>query len=169
MSGNWWWFLIGIGLIGAGVLALANPFDASLAVELMLGWIFTISGTLQLIGAFGGPAGARVSAAIWGLLALFVGVSLLANPLGGLVSLTVLLGVLLVVSGLIRLVLAWGLRQSNMFWSLLLSGAFSVLLGGMIFADVMSAATQLLGIFLAVELIISGIGAIAMGTLLNRS
>ncbi|MAX72118.1 MAG: hypothetical protein CMH66_00325 [Nioella sp.] len=168
--GNWGsWIVIGLLLIAGGGLALANPFAASLAVELLVGWIFLIAGVVQLYAAFRseGDFGLRLGLGLWALLVLVIGVSLVADPLAGLVTLTFLLGIVFTVSGLLRLALAWGARNSRIYWVLLLSGALSVLIGIAVLANFQQAATALLGIVLAVELISNGIGAVAYGLALR--
>ncbi len=162
------WVAVGLLLGLGGVLALANPFAASLAVEALVGWVFLIGGALQLYVAYKAVGmGGRLSAGLWGVLGLVTGISLLADPFGGLISLTLLLGIVFAISGIARLVLAWALRDTLFFWVLLLSGALSVLLGGMVMANLMEAATTLLGVILAIELISDGIGAIAYGLMLR--
>ncbi|MDF1857204.1 DUF308 domain-containing protein [Pseudooceanicola sp.] len=165
---RWWtWVLTGLLLLAGGVLALFNPFAASLAVAFLAAWVFLTAGALQLVWAFTG--GDRWLNLVFGLLAFGVGVALLANPLAGLVSLTALLGVIFLISGILRLIIAYGLRETSLFWLMLLSGAFSVLLGIIVFGDIQQAASNLLGLLLALELISAGIGQITFGTMLRQS
>lgn len=170
---NWGtWVIVGVLLIAGGGLALANPFAASLAVELLVGWLFLIAGVIEIYAAWRseGSTGARVWLGLWGLLALVIGVSLIADPLAGLITLTFLLGIAFTASGALRLVLAWNARSSRIYWLLLLSGALSVLIGIAVLANFQQAATALLGLLLAIELLSNGIGAIAFGLILkNRS
>ena len=75
------WPAIGILMIIFGIIALLNPFSASIAVELMIGWMFLIAAVVQLVAIF------RVETwgeRIWGILLVivnaFVGITLLGNP-----------------------------------------------------------------------------------------
>ncbi len=88
---------------------------------------------------------------------------LLANPLQGLISLTLILGVVFLVTGIARLVLSFRLRDTPMFWLLLLSGAASVLIGVMVFGNFAAAATSLLGLLLGIQLIADGVALLALG------
>ena len=53
LRGSWVWIAIlgAIALIG-GILALANPFAATLAATLLAGWTFLLFGVVQIIQAF---------------------------------------------------------------------------------------------------------------------
>ncbi len=163
---NWWsWLIVGALLIVGGVMALANPFAASLAVELLVGWTFLIAGIALLYAAWTVPAatGGRIWLGIWGLLVFIVGVSLVADPFSGLITLTFLLGLSFAFSGVLRLIVAWRLKQSPLFWIMLLSGALSTLIGFAVLANFQGAAVSLLGFLLAIELLSNGAGAISYG------
>jgi membrane protein HdeD len=156
--------LIGALLLVGGILALANPFAASLAVTTIVGVVFLIGGAAQLWLAVSQPDDPR---RLWhgfvGLVALLAGVSLLANPLGGLISLTLLLAILFLVTGLARLAFAFGNRDTPFFWMLLISGAASVLIALMVFGNFADAAVSLLGLLLGIQIIAEGVALIALG------
>lgn len=162
--------LAGLLLLIGGILAFANPFAASLTVELLVGWAFLIGGAVQLFAAFSQDrsTGNRIWFGLWGLLGLLVGISLIADPLSGLISLTVLLGAVFLISGIVRLYLAWGLKDTPAYLLLLLSGVLSVLIGAAVLMNVMEAAGKLLGILLGIELVSSGLSLILFGYLLRK-
>jgi len=156
--------LLGIVLILGGALAIANPFAASLAVTTLVGAFLILSGVGQLWMALaGGDLPHRLWTGLLGLLALIVGIDLIANPLAGLISLTILAGLLFLITGVIRLLVAFQMRDGAHFWLILLSGAVSILLGGMILSNVMAAATSLLGLLMGIQLLADGAGLLAMG------
>jgi uncharacterized membrane protein HdeD (DUF308 family) len=156
--------LLGVVLGLFGILALVNPLAASIAVTTLVGVAFLIGGVVQLWLAFSDQTDPhRIWTGIVGAVALLAGISLLANPLGGMISLTLLLGVLFLMTGVARLIVAFRLRQTPVFWLLLLSGAASVLLGVLIFGNFAAAATTLLGLLLGVQLLAEGVALIALG------
>ena len=158
--------VFGVLLLIGGVLAFANPFAASLAVTTIVGIAFLIGGVVQLWLAFSQAEDPhRIWHGFMGLLAVVLGISLLANPLGGLISLTLLVALLFLFSGAARLAMAFRNRESPLFWALLLSGAVSVLLAIMVFGNFAAAATALLGIMLGVQLLSEGVAMIALGIL----
>lgn len=159
LRGSWVWMAIlgAISLIG-GVLALANPMAATFAATVLAGWVFTLLGALQVVQAFrvtGWPG--FIWSMLFGILVLAVGLSLIFNPLAGMVSLTLLVAVLFLVTGAVKVMYSFSLRPISGWGWVLFSGAVSVLLGIMILANFPWAAVSVLGILLAVELISNGI------------
>ncbi|MBF9031229.1 hypothetical protein HKCCE3408_12575 [Rhodobacterales bacterium HKCCE3408] len=151
----------GIVLIVGGILALIAPFAAGVAVTLVTGWAFLIGGALNLWSALIDQAD-RLWHILFGLLGILLGLSFLIDPLGGLISLTILVGVLFLISGAIRLGLAWAGRAQPAYWVLLISGALSVLLGALVLSNIGGAAGALLGIILGIELLSAGIGLVTL-------
>lgn len=158
LKSAWVWLAIlgAISLIG-GVLALLNPFAATLAAVLLAGWTFLIFGIVQIIQAFGvrGWSGFLWSLLL-GALTAVVGISILANPFAGAVTLTTLVAVLFVVIGVVKVMYGASLRPVSGWGLAVLSGIISILLGIMIFADFPWAAATVLGVLLAIELLSNG-------------
>ncbi|EKF43663.1 HdeD family acid-resistance protein [Nitratireductor indicus] len=156
---SWGWLaLLGaISLIG-GLLALANPFAATLTAALLAAWTFVLFGVVQIIQAF------RVrgwSGFLWslllGVLTLAVGISILVRPGPGIVSLTVLVAVIFLVLGVVKLMYGFALRPLPGWGWVLASGLISIVLGVMILSDMPWSAAAVLGILLAIELLSNGI------------
>ena len=108
MREHWMLFLAeGIVLVVLGVLAIIIPQLASLAVTILIGWLFLISGVVGLITTFwakGAPGfwWSLVSAVI----AIGAGVVLLGWPISGTLSLTLVLIVFFVVEGVASIMYA---------------------------------------------------------------
>lgn len=167
---NWILMLIvGIISIILGIVALANPFAASMTATLIAGWSFIFLGALQIYASFGAPStGAKIAGVLFGLLALGIGVHIVARPLEGLISLTFAAGILFLVSGALK---AWfGLTgaEGRARMALLFSAAISIVLGVMVMSNFPQSAAVLLGVLLAIELISSGISAIALALIGKR-
>lgn len=156
---HWGWMaaLAVISIIG-GVLALLNPFAATLAAVLFAGWTFVLMGVVQLVQAFQvRDWSGFLWALLFGVLTLFVGIALLWNPLAGMITLTFLVAVLLFVTGVVKVMFSFSLRPMvNWVW-VLLSGILSIVLAIMIFAYFPQASLAVLGIFLGIELLSNGI------------
>lgn len=156
--------IIGVLLFLAGLLALMNPFAAALAISTFVGIAFLIGGAFQLWFAFGPMAGGhRFATLLTAFMSLVAGVFLLANPFEGVLSLTYVVGAVFLITGIVRLLLAWQLRDAPPFWVLLLSGAASALLGFLVFAADPAAASGVLGLLLGFELVADGAGLTALG------
>ncbi len=156
--------VIGLVMLAGGILALLNPFGATLAVEIFVGWVFLFTGAVQFFAAFGaGTTGQKIWGALAGLIAIFVGIALLNNPLAGMMALTLLVATLFLISGAAKTAFAFATKAEHpdYFWPTLLSGAISLLLAVLIFTGYPASAATILGILLGVELIANGIFAIA--------
>ena len=97
LSAHWRLFLVeGIVLFILGIAAVLIPPVATLAVAILIGWILLASGVVGLVSTFrmrGAPGfGWSLLSA---LVAIVAGVLLLARPLSGALSLTVVLTVFL--------------------------------------------------------------------------
>jgi uncharacterized membrane protein HdeD (DUF308 family) len=156
---NWGWLaLLGVVSIIGGILALINPFAATLTAAMLAAWTFLIFGILSIIQTF--RAEGRGAMFLWnlliGLLMVALGISLIFRPLEGIISLTVLVAIMFIVLGVAKFLYAFGLRPAQGWGWVLLSGLVSLLLGIMILADMPWAAASILGILLAVELLSNG-------------
>lgn len=159
LRSSWIWLAVlgVISLIG-GLLALANPFAATVAANTLAAWTFMFFGAVQIVQAFrvrGWPG--FLWSLLFGVLTFVVGLSLLINPGAGILSLTVLVAILFIVVGVVKLMYAASLRPMAQWVWALVSGLLSIVLGVMIFANFPYSAATILGILLAVELLSNGV------------
>lgn len=155
---------IGLFLAVFGLLALANPFAASIAVTTLVGVVFLGSGVLQAWVLFkAGDHDERMLNGAVAVLTIVAGVWLLTNPLAGTISLSLLLGAVFLIMGVVRLLMSLALRGERFFWLVLLSGLASVTIGGAVLFDVGTSAGVFLGLLLGIQLLAEGIGLVAFG------
>ena len=155
------WLVVGIISILGGIFAFFNPLSASFAAEQLAGFIFLLVGVLQFIALFQAHSTiGKVLAAIGGVLGVLIGIELLQNPLQGILTLTMVIAILFMATGVVRVVVALGLRKTVAFIPLLISGLISIVLAIMIFTSYPQSATYILGALLAVELVSNGISLI---------
>ena len=163
MKTSIWTLLLGLLMIAAGVLALINPFPASLAVTIFAGWSFIILGILQIIsGIRDTSGGTRILLVIIGAIMVWIGWEVLDNPIGGLLALTIAVAISFVASGVAKIILGFQLTGSGFGIWVILSGALSLALGVLFLSNILGAAPWLLGVLLGVELISDGVTAIAL-------
>jgi uncharacterized membrane protein HdeD (DUF308 family) len=155
---NWGWFLfLGIILVIAGTAAIMAPTYAGFGLTLLLGWVLVFAGISQIIHCFGSKAwGAFFLRLLGGLLYLAAGIILLANPLRGMITLTLLLAILLVVQGVTRIIGAFQCRHVAAWGWVLVSGLLSTALGIMIYFKWPYDTMFILGLFLGIDLIFDG-------------
>ncbi|MCB2127511.1 MAG: DUF308 domain-containing protein [Rhodobacteraceae bacterium] len=158
--------IIGILSILAGIFCLLNPLAGSIASTLIAGWSFLILGVVQLITTFRETGwGARLWSLLLGVIAVLAGMNLLMEPLAGLVTLTAIIGVLFLVSGIFKFVAGFGMPGGNIKTMVILSGVVSALLGFMILSGFPGSAVVTLGVLLGVELISNGASLLGMAYL----
>ena len=92
------WMLAGFLSLAAGLVALLNPFAATLAAEVVLGALFGAIGILTIVTALSEAVwGRRLLGFGLGILMIALGASLVIDPLRGMLELTVFAALLLVV------------------------------------------------------------------------
>lgn len=163
------WLIAGILAFIAGAVALFNPLGATLTATLLTGWGFLIIGVLQIFLALSLPKhSGKIWAILWSLVVIYLGVSLLWNPLKGMVVITLAVGMLMIASGVMRVVTALSMRGTNVFLPMLISGLLSFGLGAYVLLNFQGASAVLPGVLLAVELIFNGVGLITMSSNAKR-
>jgi uncharacterized membrane protein HdeD (DUF308 family) len=159
-------FLIeGIVLLVLGILAILLPPFATLAVTIIFGWIFLVSGMIGFVTTMG----ARGAPGFWwslvsALLATAAGLVLLVQPAGGALSLTLLLVAFFAVEGVVSILYALEHRRelSGRWEWMLVSGIIDLVLAGIILAGLPGTAAWALGVLVGVNMIFGGCALIAM-------
>jgi uncharacterized membrane protein HdeD (DUF308 family) len=161
----------GVVIVVLGVLAIAYPVFATLAVDLYLGWLFFFSGVLALVATF---AVRHVPGFWWALvtalLAIVVGLALLLRPAAGIVSLTAILTAFFIVEGAFQAAAALSYREAipHSWGWLLASGIADLVLAAIIISGWPGTVGWTLGLLAGVSLVTSG-WAILMVALSARS
>ena len=163
---HWRLFLTeGIILLVLGVLAIVVPPIATIAVAILIGWLLLMSGIVGLIAtlrARGAPGfGWSLASAILGIVAGFV---LLAWPLSGALSLTLILTVFLTLEGVVSILYALEHKRelSGRWGAMLFSGIVDLILAGIIFAGLPGTAAWAIGLLVGINLVFGGSALIAM-------
>jgi uncharacterized membrane protein HdeD (DUF308 family) len=99
-----------------------------------------------------------------GILYIVAGFVTFENPLLTAAVLTLMLGGVLVVSGVMRTILAFGMKQGMPWMWVAFSGLITGLLGIVILADWPVSSLHILGVFLGIDLVFAGIGWILIGS-----
>lgn len=150
-------FVEGIIFLLLGLFALSQPYVATLSVELMMGSILVIAGVVQgyrSLTTFKDPvAGPLLIASAFSLI---VGILLLAYPLTGILTLTLLVSIFFLVDGIAKLVSGFQIRPVRGWGWLALSGLLSLILAFLIFQGWPSTAAWLIGFYLGVYWIFLG-------------
>jgi len=163
---HWKVFLIeGILLAILGLAAMIVPPLASLAVTIFLGWMFLISGIAGLALTFW----ARGMPGFWwslvsAVLAIGAGILLLAQPVQGTLTLTIVVGVYFLAEGVATVMYALEHRRElTGRWSwLLIAGIVDIVIAGIIISGLPGSATWAIGLLAGVNLLFGGATLIGM-------
>jgi uncharacterized membrane protein HdeD (DUF308 family) len=163
---HWVLFLIeGIVLVILGFLAIIVPPLATIAFTLFLGWLFLISGIVGLITTFWAH---RAPGFWWSLfsavLAIAAGIVLLAWPISGAVSLTLLLIVFFTIEGILSIMYALEHKRelSGRWGWMLASGIIDLILAAIILIGLPGTAAWALGLLVGINMLFGGAALIAM-------
>lgn len=159
-------FLIeGIVLVILGLLAIAVPQLATIAVTIFLGWLFLISGVAGLITTF---MMRQAPGFWWALLsdavAIIAGLILVASPIQGAISLTFVLIALFLIQGVATVMYAIEHRRelSGRWVFMLISGLVTLALAVIIIAGLPGTAGWALGLLVGIDMVFGGFALIAM-------
>ena len=156
-------FVLGILMIVLGTVAIARPFFAGITVNYYLGWVFIVGSIIQLVYVIQTREEEQF---IWkllrnlliGILYFVAGLLLLIYPLKGLLSLTLIVGVSILGSGLTQIFWAFLWRpDSDWGWNLA-RGILATVLGILVLVDWPRNTTWLIGLLVGINLISDGLG-----------
>jgi uncharacterized membrane protein HdeD (DUF308 family) len=170
---HWKAFLIeGILLAILGLAAMIVPPLASLAVTIFLGWMFLISGIAGLALTFW----ARGMPGFWwsllsAVLAIGAGIILLAQPVQGTLTLTIVVGVYFVAEGVATVMYALEHRRElTDRWSwLLIAGIVDIVIAGIIISGLPGSALWAIGLLAGINLLFGGATLVGMALAARNS
>lgn len=154
--------IIGFIELILGGVSLFLAFQVGEAIVWLLATFFLIIAGANFYQAFTSPHYRLwnfFSAIIYGLLAVLF----FLRPVDALISLTILVGTLLIIGGVVRLIMS---AKTKNGW-LVFNGIITLLLGLMIIITIPRSAAWVLGTFVAVDLIFSGWALIGMGGMIG--
>jgi uncharacterized membrane protein HdeD (DUF308 family) len=158
-----WSIALSVLLIVAGIAAIANPMAAGLAVKTLVGWLLIFSGIMHLAFAWNQRgAGGFLWELLIGVLYVVVGVYLLRNPVAGLQSLTIALGIYLFLEGVLDLVMGFTLRGVSGSGWLLFDGIVTLFLALLIWRNIPSSSSWVIGTLVGVSMLFSGVTRLAL-------
>ncbi|HEY9641023.1 MAG TPA: HdeD family acid-resistance protein [Coleofasciculaceae cyanobacterium] len=162
-SGSVGSIILGVILVALGIAAIVFPFFSTLVAESWAAVILIAAGLTKLVYAF---QTRTENGFIWKLLlsVLYVatGLVLWLYPLQGAITLTLVLGTFLFTEGIFELILAFRVRSTpNWFW-VLVNGVVTLIVGGIIWFQLPTSATWVLGTLLGISILSSGFSRIML-------
>lgn len=162
-QGSKWGIIWGVLLIILGVLAIAEPYLAAIALATFIAYMLVIVGILHVALAFHTHSG---KAFFWKLLVgicyLFIGGYLLFRPALTVASLTLVLAFLFLFEGVLDFMLWWKSRSSQGAFWILLDSIVTLILGVMIYVHWPSSSVWAVGTLVGISFIMSGVARVML-------
>lgn len=157
-------------IILAGIIAIFLPFISGIAITILVGWLLFVSGIFHLVEAFHARgAGSFFWRLLVGLVYLIGGFDIFIHPAFGLITLTLVLGIILILQGVLAIGGFLAVRARPGAGWILLNGIVALLLGLLIWWDGPRAAVWLIGTLVGINLIFSGVTRLMIWSAVHRS
>jgi uncharacterized membrane protein HdeD (DUF308 family) len=152
-----WSIGLSVLMIVAGILAIASPVAAGIAIDVLIAWLLVFSGCVHLVFAW---YTRTTKGFLWellvGILYIFIGVYLLAHPVAGLMSLTIALAIYLFLEAILEFVLGFTLRPLPGSGWLFFDGVITFILSVMIWRTWPSSSAWVIGLLVGISMLFSG-------------
>ena len=165
LRAKWGWIVaLGTIYVLVGLIALYSVVMATVASVFVVGIMMLIAGVAEVINAFQVKSWGKFL--LWillGVLYILAGLVTFENPLLAAALLTLVLGAALVASGIMRIILAFNMKEGTPWIAVVFSGVVTFLLGLIILAHWPVSSLYILGLFLGIDLVFAGVGWIGVG------
>ena len=166
---NTWYVLGAIVMVIAGVLAIGLPLATTTALSILLAWLLIAAGIGHLIAAFRFDSFASF---VWELLvataAIFAGVFMRTHPVMAPITLTFVLAILFLASGISELALFFRIRSAPHSGWMLLNAAVDIIIGLVVLRHWPANSLWLLGVLVGISLLVAGISRIVFSMRVSR-
>jgi uncharacterized membrane protein HdeD (DUF308 family) len=161
-------FLLGLLLTVTGIACLVAATWASVASVVLLGGFLVVAGALELFsGARAHERRIRPWVYLEGILSIVIGLFILARPMAGLATVTLLLALYFFANGLFHGITAVSDRYPG--WGTdLIYGIVAIFLGAMVLRTWPLSSMWLAGTLIGVEIIFRGISLMSAGLFVRR-
>ena len=160
---HWKLFLAqGILMMVLGLLAVAEPVIASLAVGIFVGWLFFVGGIFRAASVWHSR---RAPGFAWSMLtavlSVVLGLILILRPLAGVLTLTMVLVAFFIVEGVASIIGAIQHRDHLRSWGwVLFSGIIDLLLAFLIWDGWPSSADWAIGLLVGINMLFLGLSLV---------
>lgn len=154
---NWTWFLaLGLLLVVLGTAVIGSAYYATVFSVILFGFLLLGAGIVQIMQAFLARNWSGLFLAlILGVLYIVTGFLCIAKPSSSAITLTFYIAAFCFVAGLFRMIASLILRFDHWGW-VFFNGLITFILGLMIFSDWPLSGLWVIGLFVGIDMILSG-------------
>lgn len=151
-----WFLALGISLVVLGTVALIFSVATTMMTVAFLGIVLVTAGIFEAIKSFKINKWSTFFLHLFlSILYVVAGAFILFNPVINAISLTLLVAMLFIVSGILKIVFSFAKNLPHRFW-LLLNGVLTIILGILIIQEWPSTGLWVLGMLLGIDLLFAG-------------
>ncbi len=159
-----WLVALGVLTVLAGVGCISAPMLGGVSVSVFIGVALVIAGMARAVSAFhAGSFGQGALAFFGGFLTFLAGGLLVTRPGVGMASLTLFLGVYLLMDGISGAVVAFRLRPEKGWGWMLFHAAMGVLLGVLLLREWPLSGLWAIGTLVGINLLFAGFSILSIG------
>jgi len=152
-----WSIGLSVLMIVAGILAIASPLAAGIAVNVLIAWLLVFSGCVHLVFSwYTRTTGGFLWELLVGILYILIGGYLLVHPVAALMSLTIALAIYLFLEAILEFALGFKLRPLPGSNWLLFDGVITLILAVMIWRTWPSSSAWVIGTLVGISMLFSG-------------
>ena len=163
-----WWLLVLIGIVSvvAGGILVAKPSHSLATLSVIFGIFLLIDGIIDVASSFGRGEEDRALTAIFGLLAIVIGILLIRHPTSAVSAIGLIIGIWLVAAVALRLLRAFAFGGHVVLRVLI--ALLEIVVGVIVVSDPhIGYAT--LAILLGIWLIVNGLAWIGLGIVVRAA
>ena len=144
-----------------GLTAIAFPVVASITATYVVGWVLIVAGLTHLFLGWRGMADdSMLWAGFVSLAYVLAGIAILGNPLWGIATIALVLGITLAAEGVLS-VIAYFTAECQSSW-MLVNGVITVALATIIVSGWMSSSVWMIGTLVGINLVMTGLFELAV-------
>jgi uncharacterized membrane protein HdeD (DUF308 family) len=165
-----WVIFLSIILILLGTLAIFSPVVASAFFTSFMGWLTLIGGVVMIIESFvSKPVKGFWLNLIVGIFYVIAGWYILSNLVAAVAVLTFTFGILFIVEGIFTIVIGFTQKAGrSASWLVVLNGIITLVLGILVLNNWPTSALWLIGLYVGISLLFSGISLLVAALLTRR-
>lgn len=155
----WVWFLVlGIAMVVMGLFAISWACLATVTVAAtwLFGFVILASGISIVVHSFStGKWSGMLLHLLIGIMYMVAGFIIIEQPMEAAINLTLVIAIILIMSGIFRMVFAMFERFTGWPW-VLLNGGITLMMGMLIYKQWPASGLWVIGLFLGIDLIFNG-------------
>jgi uncharacterized membrane protein HdeD (DUF308 family) len=160
---RWGWFLLlGVLLLALGIAVMGSAFAATIFSVLLFGVLLVGAGVVQFVQAILAKewSGLFLSLLL-AILYVVIGLVCIGNPAKAAISMTYLMAIFCFIAGIFKMFVSLLLQFERWGW-VFFNGIITFILGILIYSEWPVSGLWLIGAFVGIDMILSGISWIAL-------